>query len=188
MVNYNALKKELEEIVLISGDFLNSKLAKELVLKDDEKTPKPINEKIEGELEEMLNLKNHHLNSVDLETLPIELFSEDFKMNFMVAKTDIEESKKDIQKNFNFSVFDVLEIVKSDGSYSLKYSVNEKYKKDVYIVFILATDVDNPKKQFMYGSLKGGEPLPDGYKLGLNTFTPFTFEVVTNTGVKFNLK
>jgi hypothetical protein len=188
MVNYNALKKELEEIVLISGDFLNSKLAKELVLKDDEKTPKLINEKIEGELEEMLNLKGHHLKSIDLESLPTEVFSEEFKMNVMVSKTDIEESKKNIQKNFNFSTFDVLEIVKNDGSYSLKYSVNEKYKGDVYVVFILATDVSNPKKQFMYGNLKGGEKLPDGYKLGLNTFNSFKFEVVTNTGVKFNLK
>jgi hypothetical protein len=188
MANYNLIKKELDEIILISKDFLKSNLAKELVLKDDEKTPKPLNSKIEKELEEMLTLKSVHVKSVNLESLPTEVFSEDFKINVMVAKTDIEESKKDIQKNFNFSVFDVLEIVKSDGSYSLKYSVNEKYKKDVYIVFILATDVDNPKKQFMYGSLKGGEPLPDGYKLGLNTFTPFTFEVVTNTGVKFNLK
>ncbi len=188
MSNYNALKKELEEIVLISTDFLNSQMAKELVLKDDEKTPKLINEKIGGELEEMLNIKSNHLKSIDLESLPTETFNEDFKMNVMVAKTDIEESKKDIQKNFNFSTFDVLEIVKNDGSYTLKYSVNEKYKGDVYVVFILATDVDNPTKQFMYGNLKGGEQLPDGYKLGLNPYASFTFQVVTNKGVKFNLK
>lgn len=188
MVNYNSLKKELDEIVLISTDFLKSQLAKELVLKDDEKTPKLINEKIESELSEMLDLKSHHLKSIDLESLPTEVFSEDFKMNIMVAKTDIEESKKDIQKNFNFSVFDVLEIVKNDGSYTLKYSVNEKYKGDVYVIFILAADVNNPNKQFMYGNLKGGEQLPDGYKLGLNPSASFTFEVVTNTGLKFNLK
>jgi hypothetical protein len=188
MANYNVIKKELDEIVLISKDFLKSDLAKELVLKDDEKTAKPLNSKIERELEEILTLKSVHVKSINLESLPTEVFSEDFKMNVMVAKTDIEELKKDVSYNFNFSTFDLLKIGNDGENYVLNYIVNSKYEGDVYVVFILATDVNNPNKQFMYGNLKGGEPLPDGYKLGLNPSMPFTFQVITNTGVKFDLK
>lgn len=188
MVNHNVLKKELEEIILISTDFLSSNLAKELVLKDDEKTPKPINEKIGKELEEMLNVKSDHLNTIDLESLPSNIFGDDFKMVVMVSKTDIEETKKDITNYFNFSTFNLLEVKNNGKGYVLNYIVNKEYQNEVYIVFILAISVENTKNRKMFGDLKGRTPLPNGFIMDLDVSQPFTFEVITNTGVKFNLK
>ena len=140
-MNHNSLKKELDEIILISNDFLKSKLAKELVLKDDEKTPKPINEKITKEIEEHLDIKVKFVNDLNLESLPVEMFSEDYKMNVLSSKSNVDELKRDVNMHFNFSVFNTLKVVNEGKGYVLRYEVNKKYDGDVFIVFVLFVSI-----------------------------------------------
>jgi hypothetical protein len=187
-MNHNSLKKELDEIILISNDFLKSKLAKELVLKDDEKTPKPINEKITKEIEEHLDIKVKFVNDLNLESLPVEMFSEDYKMNVLSSKSNVDELKRDVNMHFNFSVFDVLKIINTGKSYELIYTVNKKYNDEIFIVYILATEIENPRKRIMIGDLKGGVKLYSGINLDLPVSIPYSFIVVTNTGKQINLK
>jgi hypothetical protein len=187
-MNHNSLKKELDEIILISTDFLASKLAKELVLKDDEKTPKPVNEKIAKELEEHLDMKVKFVNDLNLESLPVEVFSEDYKIKVLSSSSDVNEMKMDVNTHFNFSVFNTLKVVNEGKGYVLRYEVNKKYDGDVFIVFVLATQIDNPKNRRMFGDLRGGLKIPDGFFMELNGSDPYSFIVVTNRGEQFNLK
>lgn len=187
-MDHNSLKKELDEIILISTDFLKSKLAKELTLKDDEKTPKPINEKIEKEIEEHLDMKVKFVNDLNLESLPVEMFSEDYKMKVLSSKTDVNEMKMDVNTHFNFSIFDELKINNTGKSYELIYTINKKYNNDIFIVYILATEIENPKKRIMIGDLKGGVKLYSGLNLELPVSIPYSFIVVTNNGEQFKLK
>jgi hypothetical protein len=187
-MNHNSLKKELDEILLISNDFLNSNLAKELVLKDDEKTPKPLNEKIRKELEDHLDMKVKYIDNLNLESLPVEIFNEEYKMNVMSSKSTIEEVKNDVN-SLDFSIFKTLRVINEGKYYVFYYEVNKKYDGEVFIVFILATQRDNPKNRIMFGELRGGMPLPKMFPMErLETSLSYDFTAITNRGELYNLK
>jgi hypothetical protein len=146
MSNFEQKKKRADEALLVANDFLKSNLAKEVFLKDDEVTPKKLNDKIQKELELHLDLNSKFIEVLKKESLPNEIFTQDYKVQMENAKEKIDNVKKNISSNFNFSFFDEI-YVRNDGkSLSFFYTVNEKFNDTLYVVALLVTVINKDKR------------------------------------------
>ena len=90
MSNFEQKKKRADEALLVANDFLKSNLAKEVFLKDDEVTPKKLNDKIQKELELHLDLNSKFIEVLKKESLPNEIFTQDYKVQMEIAKEKID--------------------------------------------------------------------------------------------------
>jgi len=190
MTNFEQKKKMADEALLVANDFLNSKLAKEVFLKDDEVTPKELNDKIQKELEIHLNLNSKFIGVLEKESLPNEIFTEEYKIEMLTAKEKIDNIKQNIPSNFNFTFFDEIFVRKIGNSLTFFYTVNEKFKDTLFVVSLLVTNISKNKNTVV--SNREGQ-IPTGTDLtnwGIYPEYEHSFIARTNDGkeIKVSLK
>ena len=183
MTDFNLKKKMADQAILIADDFIRSNIAKEILLKDDEKTPRQLTDRITKEIEEHLELNKLFINKLKEENLPTEIFTEEFKSNLFNKVDKIEELKSDIPKFFNVSQFDEIYVTNSPEGIFFNYKLNEKYGEGVYVKIIIAFDVLK-NRDIIIGNLKEGSQIFSGTNLaGLGMLIPgrqYTFTAITN--------
>jgi hypothetical protein len=183
MTDFNLKKKMAEQAILIADDFISSDIAKEILLKDDEKTPKQLTDRIAKEIEEHLEINKFFINKLKEENLPTEIFTEEFKSNLFNKVDKIEELKSDIPKFFNVSQFNEIYVTNSPEGIFFNYKLNEKYGEGVYVKIIIAFDVLK-NRDIIIGNPKEGSQIFSGTNLvGLGMLIPgrqYTFTAITN--------
>ena len=183
MTDFNLKKKMAEQAILIADDFISSDIAKEILLKDDEKTPKQLTDRIAKEIEEHLEINKFFINKLKEENLPTEIFTEEFKSNLFNKVDKIEELKSDIPKFFNVSQFNEIYVTNSPEGIFFNYKLNEKYGEGVYVKIIIAFDVLK-NRDIIIGNPKEGSQIFSGTNLvGLSMLIPgrqYTFTAITN--------
>lgn len=190
MSNFEQKKKTADEALLVANDFLSSNLAKEVLLKDDEVTPKQLNPKIEKELEYHLDINAKFLNVLKKEELPTEIFNESYKEQIEIAQTKLETVKKDIPNKFNFNFFDEI-YIGNDGKYlSFNYKINEKFLESLSIISLVVTDFNNGKDKVITSR---DALITSGIRLenwGIYPGGNYAFVAITNEGqkIKVNIK
>lgn len=187
MSNFEQKKKTADEALLVANDFLKSRLAKEIFLKDDEVTPKEINPKIEKELRTHLDLNLNFIKKLRDQDLPAEIFTLDYKQKMNDAISSIDKVRVDIPKNFNFTFFDAI-YVQNDGKFMIfNYIVNEKFKASLYVSTLLVTDHDKGANKVVSskdGIIQSGILLND-YEI--YPYGNYTIVAMTNDGQKIKV-
>jgi len=183
MTDFNLKKKMAEQAILIADDFISSDIAKEILLKDDEKTPRQLTDRITREIEEHLEINKFFINKLKEENLPTEIFTEEFKSNLFNKVDKIEELKSDIPKFFNLSQFNEIYVTNNTEGIFFNYKLNEKYGEGVYVKIIIAFDVLK-NRDIIIGNPKEGSQIFSGTNLvGLGMLIPgrqYTFTAITN--------
>jgi len=183
MTDFNLKKKMAEQAILIADDFISSDIAKEILLKDDEKTPRQLTDRITREIEEHLEINKFFINKLKEENLPTEIFTEEFKSNLFNKVDKIEELKSDIPKFFNLSQFNEIYVTNNPKGIFFNYKLNEKYGEGVYVKIIIAFDVLK-NRDIIIGNPKEGSQIFSGTNLvGLGMLIPgrqYTFTAITN--------
>lgn len=183
MTDFNLKKKMAEQAILIADDFISSDIAKEILLKDDEKTPRQLTDRITKEIEEHLEINKFFINKLKEENLPTEIFTEEFKSNLFNKVDKIEELKSDIPKFFNLSQFNEIYVTNSPEGIFFNYKLNEKYGEGVYVKIIIAFDVLK-NRDIIIGNPKEGSQIFSGTNLvGFGMLIPgrqYTFTAITN--------
>ena len=183
MTDFNLKKKMAEQAILIADDFISSDIAKEILLKDDEKTPRQLTDRITREIEEHLEINKFFINKLKKENLPTEIFTEEFKSNLFNKVDKIEELKSDIPKFFNLSQFIEIYVTYYPEGIFFNYKLNEKYGEGVYVKIIIAFDVLK-NRDIIIGNPKEGSQIFSGTNLvGLGMLIPgrqYTFTAITN--------
>lgn len=185
MTDFNLKKKMAEQAILIADDFISSDIAKEILLKDDEKTPRQLTDRITKEIEEHLEINKFFINKIKEEekNLPTEIFTEEFKSNLFNKVDKIEELKSDIPKFFNVSQFNEIYVTNSPEGIFFNYKINEKYEGNVFVKLIIAFDVLK-NRDIIIGNPKEGSQIFSGTNLvGLSMLIPgrqYTFTAITN--------
>jgi hypothetical protein len=183
MTDFNLKKKMAEQAILIADDFISSDIAKEILLKDDEKTPRQLTDRIIREIEEHLEINKFFINKLKEEekNLPTEIFTEEFKSNLFDKVGKIEELKSDIPKFFNASQFNEIYVSNTQDGIWFHYKLNEKYGEGVYVKVIIAFDVLK-NRDIIIGNLKEGSQIFSGTNL-VGFIIPgrqYTFTAITN--------
>lgn len=190
MSNFEQKKKMADEVLLVANDFLRSNLAKEILLKDDEITPKQLNPKIEKELESHLDINAKFLNQLKKEELPSEIFDQSYKEQIESAQSRLETVKNNITNEFNFNFFDTI-FIGNDGKYlTFNYKINEKFVETLSITSLVVTDLNNGKDRVITSR---DVSITSGIILGNWGIYPggnYAFFVTTNNGqkIKVNIK
>jgi hypothetical protein len=183
MTDFNLKKKMAEQAILIADDFISSDIAKEILLKDDEKTPRQLTDRITKEIEEHLEINKFFINKLKEENLPTEIFTEEFKSNLFNKVDKIEELKSDIPKFFNVSQFNEIYVTNSPEGIFFNYKLNEKYGEGVYVKIIIVFDVLK-NRDIIIGNPKEGSQIFSGTNLvGFGMLIPgrqYTFTAITN--------
>lgn len=183
MTDFNLKKKMAEQAILIADDFISSDIAKEILLKDDEKTPRQLTDRITREIEEHLEINKFFINKLKEENLPTEIFTEEFKSNLFNKVDKIEELKSDIPKFFNLSQFNEIYVTNSPEGIFFNYKLNEKYGEGVYVKLIIVFDVLK-NRDIIIGNPKEGSQIFSGTNLvGFGMLIPgrqYTFTAITN--------
>lgn len=184
MTDFNLKKKMAEQAILIADNFLESDIAKEILLKNDEKTPKQLTPRIEREIEEHLEMNKFFIKKLKEEEddLPTEIFNEEFKSNLFGKVEKFDDLKKDITNNFNFSQFNEIYIENDRKNIIFYYTVGKNFVEKLFVVALAVVDNESGK-QLLYGDLKSNTPLVSGTNLtsfGLGPFGNYTFTAITN--------
>lgn len=183
MTDFNLKKKMAEQAILIADDFISSDIAKEILLKDDEKTPRQLTDRIAKEIEEHLEINKFFINKLKEENLPTEIFTEEFKSNLFNKVDKIEELKSDIPKFFNLSQFNEIYVTNSPEGIFFNYKINEKYEGNVFVKLIIVFDVLK-NRDIIIGNPKEGSQIFSGTNLvGFGMLIPgrqYTFTAITN--------
>ena len=183
MSKFEQKKKFAEQVIIMSDDFIKSDIAKEILLKDDEKTPRTLTPRIQKEIEEHLEIGKKFIEKIKDEELPSEIFSEEFKSTLFNKVDKLEELKKDIAKNFDFSQFNEIYVTNSPEGIFFNYKLNEKYEGNVFVKLIIVFDVLK-NRDIIIGNPKEGSQIFSGTNLaGLGMLIPgrqYTFTVITN--------
>jgi len=183
MSKFEQKKKFAEQVIIMSDDFIKSDIAKEILLKDDEKTPRTLTPRIQKEIEEHLEIGKKFIEKIKDEELPSEIFSEEFKSTLFNKVDKLEELKKDIAKNFDFSQFNEIYVTNSPEGIFFNYKLNEKYEGNVFVKLIIVFDVLK-NRDIIIGNPKEGSQIFSGTNLaGLGMLIPgrqYTFTAITN--------
>lgn len=188
MSKFEQKKKFAEQVIIMSDDFIKSDIAKEILLKDDEKTPRTLTPRIQKEIEEHLEIGKKFIENIKDKELPSEIFSEEFKSTLFNKVDKLEELKKDIAKNFNFSQFNEIYVQNNgDGTMIFFYTVNDKFKESLHVSSLLVTDNIKGYNKVIRSKndlLQSGVLLND---YGIYPNGNYTFVAITNDGQKIKV-
>lgn len=183
MTDFNLKKKMAEQAILIADNFLESDIAKEILLKDDEKTPKQLTPRIEREIGEHLEMNKFFIKKLEEEkNLPTEIFTEEFKSNLFGKIEKFDDLKKDITNKFNFSQFNEIYVENDRKNIIFYYTVGKNFIEKLFVVALAVVDIESGK-QLLYGDLKSNTPLVSGTNLtsfGLGPLGNYSFTAITN--------
>jgi hypothetical protein len=189
MDNYGSIKKIIDDSDRFINNIYESKLAKEILLKDDEKTPKQLNEKILDELTENLKVYKSFLSDVK-ENVKSGVLSKDeevkLSFNLEEIKNILNLTPEYTTSKFDLQPFTQLELGDNKGQLAIFYQINTKAPSNVSkIVYIRAIDTDNSKtKELSNKETVFGNPI----NLGWGTKGSYVVTVQTEFGSKFRLK
>lgn len=185
----NALKENIEESDKIINNLYQSKLAKEILLKDDEKTPKVMTERILDELTENLKLYKVSLK-YGKENVPSGKLSETENQklsdNIVNINNIFNLEKEEILSSFELYPFSQLEIKDIKGNLEIHFQVKPKsISNDNDIIYITLVDIEGGKTKEYSNKEKGfGSPIPL-YSVNKGSYI---ITVFTRNGAKYKLK